>query len=61
MARPVFTAAVVQRGADAVTGARDVRVEMAENRDAMIRWLDLLQHTATPPRLVVFPVLSVLG
>lgn len=60
-ARPLYHAAVVQRGTDCVTGP-DYRTEMTANRSAMIDWVRFLhERLAQPPKLIVFPVLTFLG
>ncbi len=58
-----FQAAVVQHATKNIMGIeRPAREEMAANRDSLIRWVRfLMEETAEPPKLVVFPTLSMVG
>lgn len=60
--RPSFIAAVVQRGTHVVTRNGRATEDMAANRDNMVQWIHtLMKQVDTPPRLIVFPVLSFTG
>lgn len=62
-ARPApYTAAVVQFGQEALNDPDNIGRDMAANAARMVRWIRFLcDGAASPARLIVFPIVSLVG